>query len=397
MSNILFPGNNWVFKYGAYEGNQPQTDSDGHIVASISNEDTVTFTSDFMATGYEVWVFYVNSNGVVVSDENRILALFKSTSTPTFFDTYEVYLEDCNGLKATYKINNQDVGKDIKILKTALVEESGFNESYIVKIGFHFKNPTSAGRMFVFSLSSFEFSSSANPTYAQPQEIIDFLGIVDNKGNPFKITDSTTPSYAMVASRIVEAENYVEERCRRAWVERRIEQPEIRNADSAWPGFYGYMGIYAGTGPEQGAQMFYKGVPIKLSRDYIQPIDYSRGDLVEVRRYGSYWSAVDQQAIWEDTTKGIIYVKSLFFQKDSSVRVTYRYGYGPVPPAIKRAVILKTAMLIVQTDSFFRQKFPTMGETPSTDPAKASVITSWSFELNDLLRPFANYVSVGGI
>lgn len=139
--------------------------------------------------------------------------------------------------------------------------------------------------------------------------------------------------------------------------------------------------------------MFFKGIPVKLTRDTIQTIDYSKGDKVEVRRYGSEWTVVPNGAIWCDESKGIIYIKTIFFQKDASVRVTYRYGRGPCPQDIKQACLLKTAMLIVGTD-WYRQRFP---QAPGFDPLKQETLNQWVWTIKDILRSHSDLISCGSM
>lgn len=407
MVQIFCPNEGWVYKFRDYEGNEPYLEpieSDEPIdpenpsepeyitLASIDDsEGIVVFSSDRMDEDFEQWFYYTDDNGITFSTENKIYQELKVSSPPSFFEVFEVYVEDVNGVVATYGLNDLQIGKEDSFSISALVREEFFNDSFIVKVGFHIKNPKQS-RKLIIQLLQMRATYLESPIYCTPQEVMDFLMLMDNKGEPFKVTETSVPSYNTIAKRIVEAEAFIESTTRTAYVERRVER-EIRNADSAWPGTYGYYGILATSGFDYGAQSFFKGCPVKLSRSNILPIDYSKGDLVEIRRYGSFWTTVPNEMIWQDETKGIIYVKSLFFQKDASIRVTYRYGKGPVPADLKRACILKTALLILQTE-FYWSKFP---QSPDFFEMRAQAMNSWTWELRDLLRPYSTTVAIGGV
>ena len=407
MVQTLCPNEGWVYKFRDYEGTEPYLEEIEpnepidpenppepiyKTLASIDDsEGIVVFSSDEMDKDYEQWFYYVDENGISLSAENKIYQELKVSSPPSFFEVFEVYIEDINGVTATYGLNDISIGKENVIDISALVRGEDFNDSFVVKIGYHIKKPKSE-RKLVIQLMQMRATYLESPIYCTPQEVMDFLMLVDNRGEPFKVTETSIPSYNTIAKRIVEAEAFIENTTRTAFVERRVER-EIRNADSAWPGTYGYYGILATSGFDYGAQSFFKGCPVKLSRSNILPIDYSKGDLVEIRRYGSYWTTVPNEMIWQDETKGIVYVKSLFFQKDASIRVTYRYGKGPVPQDLKRACILKTALLIMQTE-WYVAKFP---QSPDFIEMRANALNSWSWELRDLLRPYSSAVTVGGI
>ena len=407
MVQTLCPNEGWVYKFRDYEGTEPYLEEIEpnepidpenppepiyKTLASIDDsEGIVVFSSDEMDKDYEQWFYYVDENGISLSAENKIYQELKVSSPPSFFEVFEVYIEDINGVTATYGLNDISIGKENVIDISALVRGEDFNDSFVVKIGYHIKKPKSE-RKLVIQLMQMRATYLESPIYCTPQEVMDFLMLVDNRGEPFKVTETSIPSYNTIAKRIVEAEAFIENTTRTAFVERRIER-EVRNADSAWPGTYGYYGILATSGFDYGAQSFFKGCPVKLSRSNILPIDYSKGDLVEIRRYGSYWTTVPNEMIWQDETKGIVYVKSLFFQKDASIRVTYRYGKGPVPQDLKRACILKTALLIMQTE-WYVAKFP---QSPDFIEMRANALNSWSWELRDLLRPYSSAVTVGGI
>lgn len=390
MVHIVCPNDGWKFKYRDYEGNEPVLDGD-ITLASIENDVDVKFHSDKIDVDYEVWIYREELEGVSISAENKIIQNLKVTSPPSFFLKFEIYLEDCNGVTATYGLTDVGIGKQNTVDITALVRGVDFNDSYITKIGYHIASPKTE-RKLTLKIEELRLTFMENPQYCTPQEVMDFIMMVDNRGEPFIVTDTSMPSYNTVAKRIVEAEAYIESQTRTAFIERRIEK-EIRNADSTWMGTYGYYGILSSSGADQGAQALFKGTPVKLTMSRIHAIDYSKGDLVEIRRYGSFWTTVPNEMIWQDETKGIIYVKSMFFQNDASVRATYRYGKGPIPQDIKRACLLKTAMLFLQTE-WYIAKLP---QSPDFIELRNAALNAWVWELKDILRGYSTSISIGGV
>lgn len=392
MPYSICPNTGWKYTFQDYTGDEPII-KDDVLLASIENDDfVVKFQSDKMEKDFEVWIYYEEEEGISTSTENKAVQHLKVTSPPSYFETFELFFEDCNGVRATYGLLDVAVGKENQIDLKSMVKGEDFNDSFITKIGYHIKAPKSE-RKFTLFLYELRLTYLENPSYCTPQEVMDFLMLVDNKGEAYKVTESSIPSYNTIAKRIVEAEAYIESVTRHAFVERRVEN-EIGNMESARGGMPGYLGIYGahGFGMWGGSNPLFKGIPVKLTRNRILPIDYSKGDKVEVRRYGTLWSTVPNDTVWEDPIKGIIFVKTLFFQKDDSIRVTYRHGYGPIPPDIKRACLLKTAMLILQTE-WYIAKFP---QSPDITQLRETTLNSWTWELKDLLRPYSNYLSHGG-
>jgi len=392
MTTILCPDPNWRYTYGDSPEQAGDYIVEGETLATFSNTDKVklsivNFTEDLTINMYDVI-----EDGLSITDDNMVVFNLRLTSPPSFFEKCALYMEDCNGIVVSYSLDGDMIGKETVVLTKAIVAENpDFNQSYVTKVGFTFYKPASE-RAFTITVSDLHTVYRIQPTYAQPEEVIEFLGMVDNKGNLFKLTDMSVPSYNAIAKRIVEAEEFMESACRQAWKEKRIVG-EMRNADVTWAATFGYMGILTAESPGMGAQMFFKGIPVKLTRDKIASIDYSKGDKVEVRRYGSEWYEVPESMIWSDNTKGIIYVKTMFFQKDASVRVTYRYGRGPVPPDIKQAVLLKTAMIIVGTD-WYRQRFP---QSPDFDPLKVETLNQWTWIIKDCIRNHTDLITCGSM
>ena len=391
MTTIIYPGVNWTYKYNDMAETSEDYIVDGVTLISLSNKNKLKLTATLNAGDKLILSSYFE-DGISINEDNMIVINTKTTVPPSVFKAFRVYLEDYDGNIATYSLDNDMVGKEQIILTEAFVKTSkDFNPSFITKVGFIFDNPKDA-RNLMFILSDMHTVYRIKPTYAQPEEVIELLGMMDNKGNVVELTDTTVPSYNMIAKRICEAEEFMENACRNAWTERRAVG-EIRNADSVWAATFGYLGILASDTLENGTQMFFKGIPVKLERDNIHKIDYSKGDKVEVRRYGSEWMTVPQNAVWCDEQKGIIYVKTIFFQKDASVRVTYRYGKGPCPGDIKLAVMYKVAMIIVGTD-WYRQRFP---QSPNFDPLKQETLNQWTWQIKDAIRNHTDLISCGSM
>lgn len=394
MSEIMYPGTELVFTYGDYTGSEDYIDGEGRVVASVyemTTEEGVVFESEYMDTDFAVDIFFPYEDGLSIAEENRIVTFFKSTQVPTLFKNYEIFMEDCNGVRATYPLSVMDLGKKCTFLTQSLVKDEGFNDSFVTKIGFRLSEPSRVGLSLRLIISNFELSSTDRPMYADPQDVINFLGVTDKNGKIIVVAEYTNPSYSTLASRIVEAEAWFENSSRRPFTERRVIN-EIDNAELAQSLTAPYAGIFAGLTDGAGGS-FFKGIPVKLRYTHVLPIDNSKGDKVEVRRYGSTWTEVDDDRVWLDSTRGILYIKSLFFQNDASVRVTYRCGTGPVPPDVKRIIILKTAILFVQTD-WYRANFPM---APEFSPSKGDVVAMWEDELEKLMRPYTSIFTVGGL
>lgn len=391
MTTTIYPGVNWTYKLNDMAETSEDYIVDGVTIISLSNRNSLKLTASLNAGDRLILSSYFE-DGLSINEDNMLVINTKTTIPPSYFTAFRVYLEDYDGNVATYSLDNNMVGKEQIILTDAFVKTSkDFNPSFIVKVGFIFDSPKDA-RNLMFILSDMHTVYRIKPTYAQPEEVVELLGMMDNKGNLFELTDASVPSYNTIAKRICEAEEFMENACRNAWTERRVVG-EIRNADTVWAATFGYLGILASDTLENGTQMFFKGIPVKLEHDRINRIDYSKGDKVEVRRYGSEWMEVPEHAIWADEQKGIIYVKTIFFQKDASVRVTYRYGQGPCPGDIKQAVLFKVAMIIVGTD-WYRQRFP---QSPNFDPLKQETLNQWTWAIKDAIRAHTDVIACGSM
>ena len=403
MSQTLCPSSfdestnrGWIYSYLGYTGRETIPSPESGIQSSLNdlNGNVIFQTDSFKPKesnmDSELWVYYTDEEGISLSTENKLLHTFKATSPPSFYEVFELFMEDCNGVIATFGLEDISQGRESTIDLKSLVYGDDLNDGYVVKIGYHLKNPKSERKLKLI-VDYLNLQYMVNPQYCTPQEVVDFLGLTDNRGEPLIVTDATNPSYNALAKRIIESEDLVEATTRQAFVERRVEN-EIRNVDSELANG-GYIAIYAYTGYDMGAQAFFKGHPVKLTNQNILPIDYSKGDKVEIRRYGSLWTEVPEEQIWADETKGIIFVKSMFFQKSDSVRVTYRYGKGPVPPDLKRAVIMQTALLYLQTD-WMRAGLP---QSPEFFAMRENALNNWVWTIKDLLRPYTNVVCVSGM
>lgn len=302
MTTIIYPGVNWTYKLNDMAETSEDYIVDGVTIISLSNRNKLKLTASLNAGDRLILSSYFE-DGLSINEDNMIVINTKTTIPPSYFKAFRVYLEDYDGNVATYSLDNNMVGKEQIILTDAFVKTSkDFNPSFIVKVGFIFDSPKDA-RSLMFILSDMHTVYRIKPTYAQPEEVIELLGMMDNKGNLFELTDASVPSYNTIAKRICEAEEFMENACRNAWTERRVVG-EIRNADTVWAATFGYLGILASDTLENGTQMFFKGIPVKLEHDRINRIDYSKGDKVEVRRYGSEWMEVPQNAIWADEQSG---------------------------------------------------------------------------------------------
>ena len=95
-----------IFLSGVYrEGNHPFPiqsridDSDGSVIFQ-----TDSFKPKDNDVDSELWVYYTDDDGVSLSIENKLIHTFKATSPPSFYETFELFMEDCNGVMALSSI-----------------------------------------------------------------------------------------------------------------------------------------------------------------------------------------------------------------------------------------------------------------------------------------------------
>ena len=390
MSYVFYPDTSqpWVFEI-TEPIQETYTTAEANTVIQ-DNGDRLTVAYPAMAEGAYFTVYQSLSDGLSLGDETILSFQVKLNPVPALFVAVSFFAEDIDGKKRTYGISRKDIGKVQMYNADACEEDKDFNPTYVVKIGFEFEN-LSTEHDITFSMGSLGFLSITPPTYADPQDVVRFLGLRTNKAAPLILTISSYPSYDYICDLVTQAESFIDQQTHTSWRENR-EVDEIHNAPFASLPGIGYAGIWAGfTESFAGGDYFLKGYPVTLNRQNVRPFDYSKGDRVLVRQFGTQWVEVPEENIWIDETKGIIFIKKWFFQKEDSVKVTYRWGQKSVPEDIKMCAKLIACKHIVMTD-WYRAKFPL---SPEFDPLKSETVNNWTWQIKDILKGHQQDLAIG--
>ncbi len=418
MSEILYPSQNvvWSFKLEdngvITEGSTSLTDPVGGLtVAGDMPESPIQDTAsnivddqvrlvvklNGMSKNATCEIFTVPVEPFSTADHETLMMYIKTSYPPSYFNKYALYLEDGQGNRRVYGIKNEDVGSFRARDSDIYLDSKDFNPSYISKVGFLIEEPIKTITSgFEFYLTELSLSELRKPSYCKPQDVIRFIGMLDNNGRPLLLTQESNPSYEDVCNHVVEAEAFIDAQTRTSFKinkEYKEMHDEPLGANLAYGG--GMFGLYrlgGGVPPLYGGQLF-EGIPVSLVKQNIKPIDYSLGDCVEVRRLGDLWDVVSEDRIWWDLQKGIIYIKDYFHRQDSSVRVTYRWGQDEVPSDITKCCKLLASKQIMATD-WYRSAFPI---SPDFSPLKIETMNSWVWEIKDILKGYQTQISVGGI
>ena len=393
MTLILVPSQSFLYRYEGTEGTEDLIGPDDKVIASLEYTDKIKFSTQTMSSDYEIYVL-AELDGENIADEKQIWLSIRSSEIPSNFDTYEMYVEDGNGRKASIGITDDELGDSRMIYVSSLVQDKGFNPTFVTRIGVHIKGCKSDITNFTLIFNKFSFTNMPTPHYCQPQDVVNMLGVRNNDGTPFVPTEATNPSYQTIADIICQAENAIEAATRTAWTERRVVG-EIRNTGSvSWTGSGGpaYMGIFQPTGMQSPVSSYFRGIAVKLVNSNVKDIDPTKGDKVEVRQYGNNWREVSN--FWMDNEKGILYIRDWFFQRDASVRVTYRYGLDEVPEDIKRAAILFSAKHILETSQLYTFMFP---ESPESFDRYQRTAVSFQYAYDKIIRGRCEQIVVGGV
>ena len=397
MSLILVPSEEFLHRYNGEESTEDLYNDEEQLVASIQEADELEFNTNVMSPDYEVYILAKFNSSKNIGQEKQMWFEARSSDIPSNFDTFELYFEDKNGKTATYKLSDDDLYERLPILCDALKMEEGFNKTFVKYIGVHIKGSKSNYPEYTLVVERFAMSSAPIPHYCQPQEVIDFLGIRNNDGSEFEISNSTSPSYDVVAKIICQAENAIEQATRTSWTVRRAVD-EIRNTGSnSWIGGSAspYMGLFQPSAYFSPSTTYFRGVWCQLVHKNAKNIDGRKGDKIEIRWFGDTWRDItDSGSYWMDNAKGAVYIRQWFFQKDASVRVTYRYGLDEVPEDMKRAAILFTAKHILQTSQLYRFLFP---ENPESENRWQQTAISFQYEYDRLIKARVDQTIIGGI
>lgn len=321
----------------------------------------------------------------------------KSTIPPSMFEEYYFFVEDALGNRRRFALKNELVGKFNASSAKMFTEDEDFNISFITKVGFVLNNPLQDIENFQFHLLELSLSELRQPQYCKPEDVVRFMGLLDNSGRPFKLTQESSPSYEDICNHIIEAEDFIDAQTRTSFRINRVvgeihDEPFGLNMLGATNrGMMGMFNLPALTSLYGGK--IFTGVPVSLVRRDIRTIDYSLGDRVEVRRIGTIWVDVPEEHIWQDHQKGIIWIRDYIHMKDSSVRVTYRWGKENVPADITKCCKLQAARQIVATD-WYRANFPV---TEDMGYGKIETLNSWNWEIKDILKGYQTQLSVGAV
>lgn len=371
----------------------PRTlDSD---ISDDANRITLTFSTLSSEATFELYT--TPTEPFSTSEHQTLLMYIRSSYPPSFFEEYSLYLEDAQGNRRYYALKNEDVGA-FKVRDTDIyTDDEDFNPSFISKVGYIISRPKeNISNGFTLYLSELSLSELRKPTYCTPQDIIRFLGMLDNQGRPLLLTQESKPSYEDVCNHVVESEAFIDSQTRTSFkINREVGEIHDEPLGSNLSYGSGMFGIYrlGGAMPTMYGGQLFEGIPVSLVRQDIKPIDYSLGDLVEVRRLGDLWEAVEEHRLWWDAPKGIIYIRDYFHREDSSVRVTYRWGKDKVPSDITKCCKLLAGRAIISTE-WYRASFPISPEVPLM---KEETVYSWTWEIKDILKGYQTQISVGGV
>jgi len=403
MTQILFPNKPevWKFQFQDASYDAEFEDGDTHLLLMVTDQQDLKFTASkgAMEDDFKVIIYAdFDDSGISIAGESQLFTTIKSTSMPSFFKSFKVYLEDCNGLISTYSLKDIDIGSDMRFSLKAFVTDKEFNTSYVTRMGFILEGPREP-RNFSMSITNYSLSSAPTPKYITPQEVIGSLQLYDNKGELLRASPQSAPTYDQWCQWIVEGEQYCEEQTRRAWAERR-KKDEILNLESV-PNTGGTMSLgYLGTqllrtgfGIASEA-MLGPGIQIKLRYRYPKDLDSEKGDKLEIRWLRNDWLDItnEKNSYWFDHVKGILYLRRMFVALDTGVRITYRYGEETVPEDIKRAVTLFVGKQFYSTDRY-RSIFPTAPEFET----KAMSIQQWTWDIDRILKNYTESVVIGGL
>lgn len=411
MSLILVPSEDFTLFSGdtPVPDNQILDPNDEHVIAELIQSDVVDFTcnlNEMTETDIGIYAFTEVTGEIFnIAEEKQMWFNAMSSLLPSQLDTFEILFKDLNGKTAHIAIKDEDLYKKDPLLMDALNEEEGFNATAVATMGVHivFKDYSEYEAKYGSSIKyklivrKLIFSSAPIPHYCQPQEVMDFLGVRNNDGSVFEISNSSSPSYDTVAQIICQAENAIEQATRTSWTLRRAKN-EIRNIASMsiqGTGVSPYLGVFQPTGAISTANSFFRGRWCQLIHTNVKDIDADKGDKLEIRMFGDNWRDITGTgAYWMDNAKGALYIRQWFVQKDASVRITYRYGNEEVPEDMRRAAILFTAKHILTTSQLYRFLFP---ENPESENRWAQTAINFQYEYDKLIKGRIEGVVIGGV
>lgn len=313
---------------------------------------------------------------------------------PSKFNFVKLYIRDYMGKDATYNLKNKDIGKWLRIPIEIFKQASGFNLSTITEVGIVFGSPKIELSGVGISIRELSFGAIV-PRYTTAQRVIDQLGIMDPETNTYlQIGHDTQPNLHMVEQWIMEAESYIDTRCRDSWKENRATNIML-NRPEPWAGKRA-----GGRNPflihGNAGQIFGKGHIFRLPHRKIRDFDPAKGDKIEMREIGQNFKDIsdDSSYFWFDYKGGRLHIRKWFVSSASaSLRVSYRWGDEYPPEDIQRATTLKAAANIIQTD-WYRLRLP---GGPGFDPPKGQTVNEWLQEVEHIVAGRQTIVMTGGV
>lgn len=216
--------------------------------------------------------------------------------------------------------------------------------------------------------------------YCDPSDVATYFDKID------EFTADTNPTESEVISLIMAKCDWIDSHTNHAWRERRIEN-EFHNLE--------------------GPYRWRSGMPIKLQRRDIRPLDPEKGDKLEFYRtdetgdgsnYEDWLTAADRESgrngdYWVERSTGMLHIqrRAVFWRRYREFRITYRYGKNEVPQAIREAAAKLTAADLLEAQQYTIT-------TPGNDeaPQPENIAESWREQVREqLLQPYVEVRSVG--
>lgn len=237
------------------------------------------------------------------------------------------------------------------------------------------------------------------PCYADPDLVAETMGLPD-RNDPlslFRFSDMSNPSYNYVNHLIMASEDVIDRRLQRSWRENRV----VNHITTARDYYADRNSVYRAEYWAHGGNM------VQLHKS-LRPIDPLEGDRIEIRTRSGEWRDVTDEpdpnapldpytgapgrAWWCDPESGRLFIRmSRFVVRDSSIRVTYRWGSEePVPEAIRRLCCLMTAGKVIE-QGFYDIKTGLGGDVANT---REQLLTRWDREIGEI---FTSYQRAGSV
>lgn len=211
---------------------------------------------------------------------------------------------------------------------------------------------------------------AVDPTYA------DIADIQRHLQSNFNFDDQTQPDKEAVESFILEAEAQVERETGHAWQLKTVTDE--------------YYDI-----PEFIATDRLRFVKIKLRHRKIRTFDNAEGDKIEVWNGNEYVDYLTEKNEgrgpngywWVDYDKGFLYLRLWqYTDRESALRMSYRWGESSVPFEVRKATSLLAASLLISNDDKVQLVSDTGNEKLTTHKEKADYWRKEAYAIMENLR-----------